>query len=131
MSAPHTVFGNPTLEREALADSLMEVREVVLTPGQRIESSERMTTEMAFLGVVVLFRSPAPERWRVAFAQSDVEKNGVTIGAHGCAISVTEGKVYGQNASQVALLSPVACRGSQNDSPTSSSLNSSSQVPNN
>jgi len=131
MSAPHTVFGNPALEREALGDSLMEVREVVLTPGQRLESSERMTSEMAYLGIVVLFRSPAPERWRVAFAQNDVEKNGVTIGAHGCAISVTEGKVYGQNASQAALLSPVACRGSQYDSPKGNSLNPSSQVPDN
>jgi type VI secretion system protein VasD len=132
MSAPHTVFGNPAREREALGDSLMEVREVVLTPGQRLESSERMTSEMAYLGIVILFRSPAPERWRVAFAQTDVETNGVTIGAHGCAISVTEGKVYGQNASQAALLSPVACRGSQqNDFATGNILNPASQVPNN
>lgn len=114
-----------------MGDSLLEVREVVLTPGQRLESSERMTSEMAYLGIVILFRSPAPERWRVAFAQADVEKNGVTIGAHGCAISITEGKVYGMNASQAALLSPVACRGSQSDLVTGASMNPSSALPNN
>ena len=130
MSAPQSVFGNPTREREALGDSLLEVREVVLTPGQHLESGERMTAEMAYLGIVILFRSPAPERWRVAFAQADVEKSGVTIGAHGCAISVSEGKVYGMNASQAALLSPVACHDSGNVAADSSS-NSQSPVPNN
>ena len=115
MSAPITTFGNPAREREALGDSMLEVREVVLTPGQKIESSERMTPEMAYLGVVVLFRSPAPERWRVAFAQSDIEKTGATLGAHGCAISVTEGKVYGMNASQAALLTPAPCTPGQSN----------------
>jgi type VI secretion system protein VasD len=109
MSAPITTFGNPDREREALGDSLLEAREVVLTPGQHLESSERMTQEMAYLGIVVLFREPAPERWRVAFAQADIVDDGVTLGAHGCAISVTEGKVYGMNAGQAALLSPVSC----------------------
>jgi len=132
MSAPQTVFGNPAREREALADSLLEVREVVLTPGQHLESSERMTAEMAYLGIVVLFRSPAPERWRVAFAQNDVEKTGITIGAHGCAISISEGKVYGMNASQAALLSPVPCRPAQNDVARGAATNSSlSILPNN
>jgi type VI secretion system protein VasD len=115
MSAPQTIFGNQAREREAMGDSLLEVREVVLTPGQRLESSERMTSEMAYLGVVILFRSP----------------NGVTIGAHGCAISITEGKVYGMNASQAALLSPVACRGSQTDLVTGTSLNPPSALPHN
>ncbi len=110
MTSAYNVFGNSTREREALGDSLMEVREVVLTPGQRVDSSERMTSEMAYLGVVILFRNPAPERWRVAFAQADIEKSGATLGAHGCAISVSEGKVYGMDASQAALLSPVPCR---------------------
>jgi len=131
MSAPQTVFGNPAREREAMADSLLEVREIVLTPGQRLESSERMTSEMAYLGIVVLFRSPAPERWRVAFAQTDVERNGVTIGAHGCAISVAEGKVYGMNASQAALLSPVPCRSSPDDVAAGGSINPLNALPNN
>jgi type VI secretion system protein VasD len=132
MSAPVTTFGNPAREREALGDSMLEVREVVLTPNQKLESSERMTSEMAYLGVVVLFRSPAPERWRVAFAQTDVEKTGVTIGAHGCAISITEGKVYGMNASQAALLTPVPCKPAQSNFATGNSFNVNSlQVPNN
>jgi type VI secretion system protein VasD len=131
MSAPQSVFGDPAREREALGDSLLEVREVVLTPGQNLESSERMTSEMAYLGIVVLFRSPAPERWRVAFAQADVQKSGITMGAHGCAISVSEGKVYGMNASQAALLSPVVCHNSVGNAEANVSTNSPSPVPNN
>jgi type VI secretion system protein VasD len=131
MSTPQSVFGDQAREREALGDSLLEVREVVLTPGQHLESSERMTAEMAYLGIVVLFRSPAPERWRVAFAQADVDKSGITIGAHGCAVSVTEGKVYGMNASQAALLSPVVCHDSQGNVVTDASTNLKSPVPTN
>lgn len=131
MSAPITAFGNPMRERDALGDSMLEVREIVLTPGQRIESSERMTSEMAYLGIVVLFRSPAPERWRVAFSQSDIEKSGVTLGAHGCALSVAEGKVYGLNASQAALLSPVPCGAKSNWANSTPQLYSPSPVPSN
>lgn len=131
MSTPQSVFGNPARERDALGDALLEVREVVLTPGQHLESSERMTSEMAYLGVVVLFRSPAPERWRVAFAQADVERSGITIGAHGCAISVTEGKVYGMNASQAALLSPVPCHDAQGNLARDVSTNPQLPVHNN
>lgn len=131
MSAPQSVFGDPERERQALGDSLLEVREVVLTPGQTLESKERMTSEMAYLGIVVMFRSPAPERWRVAFAQADVARSGIIIGAHGCAITVSEGKVYGMNASQAALLSPVVCHDSANGIATDVSTNSPSPVPNN
>ena len=113
MSAPYVAFGNTSREREALGDSLMEVREVVLTPGQQLESSERLSGEAAFLGLVVLFRNPAPERWRVAFARDDLDKAGAMIGMHRCAMTVTIGKVHGMNAAQLALLTPTDCGGEQ------------------
>jgi type VI secretion system protein VasD len=108
-SAAYTAFGNAGREREALGDSLLEVREIVLTPGQQIESSERLAGDAAFLAVVVLFRSPAHERWRIAFAKTDLDKNGITIGVHRCAMSVTGGKAQGVNAAQLELLTPAVC----------------------
>lgn len=113
MSAPYVTFGSSGREREALGDSLMEVREMVLTPGQQVESSERLSGEAAFFGVVVLFRNPAAERWRIAFAKADMDKGGVTIGVHRCAMTVTTGKVHGMDASQLALLTPSVCGGEQ------------------
>ncbi len=109
LSAPYAGFGNAAREREALGDSLMEVREIVLTPGQQVESIERLSGDMTYLGVVVLFRNPAPERWRLAFAKTDVDKAGVTIGVHRCAMTVTTGKVHGMDATQLALLTPSVC----------------------
>lgn len=113
LSAPYVAFGNAGREREALGDSLMEVREIVLTPGQQLDSNERLSGDTAFFGVVVLFRNPAPERWRVAFAKDDLDKSGVVIGVHRCAMTVTMGKVHGMNADQMTLLTPSSCGGEQ------------------
>lgn len=120
MSTSYSTFGNAGREREALGDSLLEVREMVLTPGQHLESGERLSGDAAFIGVVMLFRNPAAERWRVAFAKADMDKGGVTIGVHRCAMTVTSGKVYGMDASQLALLTPSTCVAEQGQSRTAS-----------
>lgn len=109
MSAPYGVFGSASQEKLALGDDLIEVREMVLMPGQKIQTRERMTSDMAYLGVMAQFRRPAPERWRFAFAQVDIEKTGVTIGAHDCALTVSEGKTFGVDPALAALLAPVEC----------------------
>lgn len=109
MSAPHDAFGSADREKRALGDDLIEVREMVLMPGQRIQTRERMTSDMAYMGVIVQFRRPAPERWRFAFAQADIEKTGVTIGVHECALTVSEGKAYGVDPALAASLAPVEC----------------------
>lgn len=109
MSAPYGVFGSANREKLALGDDLIEVREVVLMPGQKIQTRERMTSDMTYLGVIAQFRRPAHERWRFAFAQADIEKTGVTIGAHDCALTVSEGKAFGVDPALAARLAPVEC----------------------
>nr|WP_315259260.1 type VI secretion system lipoprotein TssJ [uncultured Duganella sp.] len=74
-------------ERETLGNDLLEVKEVMLIPGQRYEISERVTREAYHIGVVALFRAPATNHWRVVVPVDDAEKNGITIGLHACAIS--------------------------------------------
>ena len=64
---------------------------MVLTPGQKSETVETMARSAPYLGVVALFRAPAQGRWRFAFDASSAEKKGVTLGVHGCALSVATG----------------------------------------
>lgn len=81
-------FLNAHTERELLGADLVEVKEIQLIPGQRYEATESVGREASHIGVVALFRKPAAQRWRAAFAAADAEKNGITIGLHACALSV-------------------------------------------
>ena len=81
-------FLNPHTERELLGADLVDVKEVQLIPGQRYEAMESVGREASHIGVVALFRKPAPQRWRAAFAAAEAEKTGITIGLHACALSV-------------------------------------------
>jgi type VI secretion system protein VasD len=89
--AAYQGFLNSHTERELLGDDLLDVREVQLIPGQRYEVTEKVGREASFIGVVALFRNPAPQRWRLAFAVQEAEQSGITIGLHACALSVGAG----------------------------------------
>lgn len=104
---PYASFLNDHAEREALGSDLVEVREVMLVPGQHFEVQEKIPREAGFIGVVALFRSPADQRWRLAFSASDAEKSGITIGAHACALSLGSG-AGPVGASQAALQQPLS-----------------------
>ena len=86
-----TAFLNAQTEREQLGNDLLEVKEVMLIPGQRYEVAEKVTREAYFIGVVALFQAPAEQRWRLSFAAADAEKSGITVGLHACAMSVGAG----------------------------------------
>jgi len=88
---PYESFLNAHAEHDALGSDLVEVKEVLLVPGQHVEVQEKVPREAAFIGVVALFRAPAEQRWRLAFAASDAEKSGITVGVHACALSIGSG----------------------------------------
>jgi type VI secretion system protein VasD len=90
--APYAAFLSPQTEREALGADLLEVRELILVPGQQLELNEKLAREAGWLGVVALFHSPLGEGWRLAFAAPEAEKSGVTIGLHACAMSTAATK---------------------------------------
>jgi type VI secretion system protein VasD len=92
LRSPYDAFRSPAAEKDAFGNDLAEVREVVMTPGQKSETVEVMTKDAPFLGVVALFRAPAKGHWRFAFEAGAAEKKGVTLGVHGCAISVAAGE---------------------------------------
>lgn len=107
-AAPFAAFLDPAAERGALGADLVEVKEVTLVPGQHYEVAEKVTREAGYVGVVALFRSPAPRRWRVAFAAADAEKAGLTVGLHACALSVGAGARA--TAGELGALSSVHCQ---------------------
>jgi type VI secretion system protein VasD len=84
-------FNSAQTERELLGPDLVEVREVLLIPGQRYEVMEKVSREAGYVGVVALFRAPDGQRWRAAFPAADAEKAGITIGLHACAMTVGQG----------------------------------------
>jgi type VI secretion system protein VasD len=109
LAAPHSSFGLAAAEAAAFGADLVDAREIVLTPGQRHDVVETLPPEAAYLGVVALFRAPADNRWRFAFEAGASAKSGVTLGVHGCALSVAEGAPVRAPVEAVRLAG-VSCR---------------------
>lgn len=110
LAAPYSIFGNPERERASLGTDIVEVRELILSPGQVLELNEKISPETAYLGVVTLYRMPSPRRWRFAFAAADAEKYGITLGLHACAMTATTTPPVGMALSESALLSSARCK---------------------
>ncbi|TDM08523.1 MAG: type VI secretion system lipoprotein TssJ [Ideonella sp. MAG2] len=89
--APYDAFKSPEAEKLAFGGDVLSVREIVLTPGQQNEVVETLTPTAPYLAVVALFRSPAQGRWRFVFDGKAAQQKGVTLGVHGCALSVAVG----------------------------------------
>jgi type VI secretion system protein VasD len=108
LTAPYTTFGETAAEKTSFGDDLFDARELVMRPGQRHEVVETMPSDVPYIAVVALFRAPAEGRWRFAFDAKQAEKSGVTLGLHGCAISVATG-VPQQSPPEMLRLAGVRC----------------------
>jgi type VI secretion system protein VasD len=95
--------------KAAALQGVLDVREVVLTPGQKYEVVETLPPEVTHVAIVGLFRAPDEKRWRFAFDAKAVAKTGITMGAHGCALSVSEGQPVGAPV-ETMRLAGVRCR---------------------
>ncbi len=92
LQTPYESFQESTLEKAALRDELIDVKEVLLKPGGKHEVVQTLPPETEYIGIVALFRAPAEQRWRFVFDAKASSQTGITVGAHGCALSVAEGK---------------------------------------
>lgn len=90
-AAPYSAFLTPDGDHAAFGADLVGVREMIVAPGQRYEAIENVPREAAYIGVVALFHTPAPRRWRLAFPSIAAEKAGLTVGLQACALSVGAG----------------------------------------
>lgn len=109
LGAPLEAFKDASSERIAFGSDIVDAREIVMTPGQRYEVVETLPNAITYLGVVTQFRAPADNRWRFAFATRGAEKSGITLGLHGCAMSVAAGEPV-QAAPEMRRLAGVHCR---------------------
>nr|WP_218508423.1 type VI secretion system lipoprotein TssJ [Variovorax sp. dw_308] len=91
--APFDAFVTTGRDKAVLGDDLIESRDITLIPDQQLNLSETLPRTVNAMGIVVLFHSPGGQRWRVAFDAAEAEKTGVVIGAHACALTVTQGAV--------------------------------------
>ncbi|MET0542199.1 MAG: type VI secretion system lipoprotein TssJ, partial [Variovorax sp.] len=91
--APFDAFVTAGRDKAALGDDLIESRDITLIPDQQLNLNETLPRTVSAMGIVVLFHSPGGQRWRVAFDAEGAEKTGVVIGAHACALTVTQGAV--------------------------------------
>ena len=107
-SAPYDAFSSPEKEKLALGADLLEVREINLIPGQLYEVNEKVSRESGYIGVVTLFRTPAPQRWRAAFSAKDAETSGVTLGVHACSLTLGKGAALEQ-PNPAMLAAPARC----------------------
>lgn len=109
LAAPYEAMGTESSEKAAFGSDLIDVRELVLMPGQKHEVVEALPPEATHLAVAALFRAPAEDRWRFAFRVKESEKTGITVGVHGCAMSVAAGVPEGA-APETLRLAGVHCR---------------------
>lgn len=92
LQAPYEAFQADDPTRTPFAKDVIEMRELVLAPGQRAESVEKLGPEVQALAIVTLYRQPAAGRWRFAFETKAASASGITLGLHGCAMSVSQGQ---------------------------------------
>lgn len=95
LQAPYDAFRDTAAERQILGNDIVEVREVVLTPGKKYEVVETMPNEATHIAIVALLRAPDPQRWKFVFEAKDAARTGITLGMHNCALSVAEGVPLG------------------------------------
>lgn len=105
MSAPYRAFTDKPFEHADVVAS----RELVLLPGQRYEVEETLPKNVSHIAVVALFKSPEENRWRFVFDVNGSAKEGLTLGAHQCALSVSQGETVG-SPPEARRLAGTVCR---------------------
>ncbi|MEN3109831.1 type VI secretion system lipoprotein TssJ [Uliginosibacterium paludis] len=111
MQASYEVLADPAREKAALAADLVDVKEVAVKPGEELSRVETLSAEAPYVGVVALFRTPAPDRWRLVFAGEDKgNAKGIVLGAHACALTVSQGVPYNAQLVNPGSLGGVTCR---------------------
>lgn len=107
--ATYAMFAGGTDGRPFSNDDVVSAKEIVLVPGQKYEMLEPLARDATHLAVVALFRAPDPQRWRFVFDARAAQRTGITLGVHGCAMSVAVGEPVGAQVDALRLAG-VQCR---------------------
>ena len=79
-------------ETELLGTELIEKSEVVVLPGTQHVSTEKLSEDANYLGVVAFFRQPEPHYWRYLIPANQVRSKGVTFRLQDCYITLVDNK---------------------------------------
>lgn len=104
LMAPYDAFRTTRSEREAFGSDVIDEREFVLMPGHKSETVEAVPSTVAYVGVVALLRTPAPNRWRVAFDARGAERTGIVLGVLDCALIVANGDPVGDSSQELRMV---------------------------
>jgi len=110
LAAPYDAFSAPAREKQAFGDDLLGARELMLMPGQKLDLREKLASGTNYLGVVSLFRTPEPRRWRLVFATADAASDPIVIGLHACAMSAGGSMSDAATPTPDATLAAPGCR---------------------
>ncbi len=110
LQTPYEAFQGDAARYKDLpfGQDVIDVREVVLTPGQKMEGLEKFGLDVKAVAVVALFRAPAERRWRFVFDTKAASSTGITLGVHACALSVAQGQPL-EAAPETLRLAGVRC----------------------
>ncbi len=104
LQSPYESFHSDTgYKNSTFAQDVLEMREIVLAPGQQAESIEKLGMDVGAIAVVALFRAPQQNRWRFVFDAKSAAATGLTLGLHGCAMSAAQGQPIGVAAEQMRV----------------------------
>ncbi|WP_394387777.1 type VI secretion system lipoprotein TssJ [Roseateles sp. BYS87W] len=110
LQSPYESFHSDTSSKPPpYMQDVIDVRELVLTPGQSAESIEKLGMDVGAIGVVALFRAPQTNRWKFVFDAKQAANSGITLGLHGCAMSVAQGQPLGA-APELLRVAGVRCQ---------------------
>ena len=101
--ATYAMFAAGTSDKPFANSDVVASKEVVLVPGQKYEMLEPLANDATHLAIVALFRSPDSQRWRFVFDARSAMKTGITVGVHGCALSVAVGETVGAQSDALRL----------------------------
>lgn len=107
--ATYETFLDPEKEKATLGTDLLEVKEVVLIPGQQYKATEKVSHEAYFIGVVALFHSPLAQNWRATFSAPAVEKTGISLSVRACSLALKSTEAAKQQKVTASNLVPEVC----------------------
>jgi type VI secretion system protein VasD len=110
LSMPYTEFGATDKEKASLGTDLVDVKELVLAPGQILDLQEKMPNDTRYFGIVALLRSPAPQRWRFAFALSKVDSMPIVVAVNACTMTAATSIPSEMASGKTAPVPSVSCK---------------------
>ncbi len=77
---------------ELLGQDLLEKNEIMMVPGAKYASTDKLKEDTKHVGIVAFFRQPDPHYWRLLVDADKVRSDGLNFKVQDCYISLLSGK---------------------------------------